>query len=223
MMASFKYLKKEILFDESHIQLLVVENKELFRNIISAFEFANPEELFVFSKDYVPFDFEKHGVYISNPLNTDTENKKILSKINSDLEDAANSEYYNEIMQIKQSLMNLADLLLRYNDFDFDCKYDIETASIIKLLDFRIKKDCLCHSEQLIRYILLVSKYLNRKLFVLPNMHLYFDSDELKLIYDTLLLNHIHVLVIEGIAPNESAECEQLYIVDNDLCELTDS
>ena len=111
MMIHFEYLKNEIVFDDEKIQLLVIENKELFRNVLLVFEQENADDMFVFSDNLSPFEFSKYGCFIPTPLFVDFQNKKLVSKLNSFLAEAANNEFQQEFAGLKSNIMSFAEQL----------------------------------------------------------------------------------------------------------------
>lgn len=76
--------------------------------------------------------------------------------------------------------------------------------------------------NELIDYISIISKYSSHKCFVLFNLHLFFDSNELDLFYRDIVNNHIRLLVIENKACFEKNGYENLVILDNDFCEIVE-
>ncbi len=210
----------EIRFRDSCFHTLVIENKALFRQVINSFYIDTPEEFFVFSKHYEPFEFCKKGLYISNAINFEMNNRKLLTKINSYLEMLANEELYTELSSIKTVLMDLAENLISKSDFNVACNCEVSTKDIIKLFNFEITKGDLSFAEAFVRYIQLISQYLKISLFVVSDLHSVFDEKDLDMIFETLLLNEVNVLCIEGIAPNNVSKYEKVHIVDKDLCEI---
>lgn len=218
MMIHFEYLKNEIVFDDEKIQLLVIENKELFRSVLLVFEQENADDMFVFSDNLSPFEFSKYGCFIPTPLFVDFQNKKLVSKLNSFLAEAANNEFQQEFAGLKSNIMSFAEQLGNFSDYDFEWCDDIDASSIVKLLQFKI--DCQSQSplELFVTYVLLLSKYLGVKIFVVANLHMYFTDAELSEVYKTLLLYHINLLAVEPSAPNCCNALESVHIIDSDLC-----
>lgn len=220
MMISFKYMNdQQIIFDTYPIQNLVIENKQLYRKIISEFENDEQDESFTFSLNFKPFEFSKKGIYITNPLNVDLENKKLSNKISMYLENIANSDFEDRLIEIKQKIIELADELSASCDFDSNYDFNIETPAIIKLLKFKIGSDTASSEEKLLEFMILFSKYLQIDFFVIPNMHLFF-TDELEKFFETLNLHHINLLCIECFSDFKISEFEQTHIIDKDLCEI---
>ncbi|MCD7723493.1 MAG: type II-A CRISPR-associated protein Csn2 [Clostridiales bacterium] len=218
MMALFKPLQNQMLFDDCCIHSLIVENKKLFRCVINSFEFDFSEDYFVFSQNFTPFEFSKKGIYISNPLNPDITSKKLVNKLDSYLEGVCNDEYPQKIEDIKSRLFELASKLVSLLDYDIDFNCDIDTSSLIKLLSFTISRGDEAPASLLLRYILLASKYLKISLFVIPHLNSFFTCAELDGIYETLALNNINVLSIDCTAQKNPPAHSTVHIVDSDFC-----
>ena len=68
----------------------------------------------------------------------------------------------------------------------------------------------------------MLKKYSSVKCFVLLNLHCFFNSKELELIYEELKYQNIEILVIENIMHYKRLESEVIYIIDEDLCEIVE-
>ena len=216
----FKLSDDPVSFEENRIHTLIIENKKLFRSVLTAFEFGVSEEYFVFSENFTPFDFDKKGFYIGNVLNVDINNKKLSTKINGYLEKITNDELYVELSEVKSALLGLGDALSDFTDYDFSFKQDFDTLSIVKFLNFSLCKDDFTEEEILLKFTFLLAKYLGIKLFVTANLFLYFEKDELKQIFETIILNNMFILDIEGFNPECLREYCDYHIIDKDLCSI---
>lgn len=219
-MISFKFLNNAIDIKDGVFSVLVIENKKLFRNVICSLENDFEEDYFTFSIDFKPVQFSKCGMFISNVLNVDLGSKKLISKITAYMENVANDEYAEQVSKAKKDLLSLAELIVAFSDFDCEYNCDIETADIVKILQFKVGTAENTPEELLIMYIKLIAKYLKINFFVIPNLHLVFSEEELKMIYDELLINHINIISLECFEPKYKFNYEEYYALDNDLCEI---
>ncbi len=220
MMCLFKFSAAPISFEESCIHTLVMENKRLFRHVLTSFEFSSCEDFFVFSENFEPFDFEKKGCFIGNVLNVDVNNKKLSAKINGYLESLINAELPEKTGNVKTALYNLGEALSDYTDYDFCFRQDFDALTIVKLLDFKLCRDEYTEQEVFIKYVNMLLKYLGTKVFVTVNLFLYFDEDELRNIFETLAINNIYVLNLEGFNPECLKDLCCFHIIDSDLCSI---
>lgn len=220
MMVAFRQMSNTIDFSDNHVQVIDIENKELFRKVISAFEKNESDEMFVFSENFTPFEFAEKGLFIDNPINADFNNKKLLSKVIAYMESVTNNDLSEKLAEIRESLLGLADELLLLCEFECEYDFDIKTSGIIKLFQFRIGRESDTKAEALLNFILLCSKYLNINIFTVENLHLYFTDCELEALFDTLSLNHINILSLECNYPQSHIAGETIHILDKDLCEI---
>lgn len=218
MMFSYKYLNDTVEFSNGKISVLVIENKKIFRQTLSSFFDDTVEEFFTFSQDFKPFDFNKKGIFISDVLDLNFQNKKLSTKINSVMQQTAVNEYGEDLASIQALLVNLFDKLNQMYDFEYDSNFEIDYPSILKLLPFNIDVSSSDLPQLLVSYILLLNKYLKFDLFVLHSIYDFFDLNELESIFETLSLNHINVLVLSSSKPVTVSKFEELHILDSDLC-----
>ena len=209
MMLSYEYLNDAVELSNSKIPVLVIENKKIFRQALRSFLDDTVEELFTFSQDFKPFDFNKRGFFISNAIDLDFQNKKLVNKINSLMQKTAVNECGEDLASIQTLLINLFDKLNKMYDFEYDSNFEIDYSSILKLLQFNIDTSSHDLPQLLISYIILLNKYLKFD---------FFDNNELEGIYETLSLSHINILILSSSKPQHISKFEEIHILDPDLC-----
>ncbi len=220
MMVVAKCANLEIRFRDCPIHTLVVENKALLRRLSYSFYAEEPDAFLVFSKNYEPFEFTKKGLYIPSPIHLDFNSKKLLAKVNANLERTANIELHAELLQIKSELMKFAQRLAEAADFQAEYCCDISAKDIIKLFGFELARGDMDFGEAFVEHIRLLSRYLGVRLFVVSDLHAAFDPPELDLIFETLLLCEVNILCLESTCPADISSRERLHIIDKDLCEI---
>lgn len=217
-MLSYEYLNDAVELSNSKIPVLVIENKKIFRQALRSFLDDTVEELFTFSHDFKPFDFNKRGFFISNAIDLDFQNKKLVNKINSLMQKTAVNEYGEDLASIQTLLINLFDKLNKMYDFEYNSNFEIDYSSILKLFQFNIDTSSHDLPQLLISYIILLNKYLKFDLFVLHSLYDFFDNNELEGIYETLSLSHINILILLSSKPQHISKFEEIHILDPDLC-----
>lgn len=218
MMLSYEYLNDTVELSNGKIPVLVIENKKIFRQALRSFLDDTVEELFTFSQDFKPFDFNKRGFFISNVIDLDFQNKKLVNKINSLMQQTAVNECGEDLASIQTLLVNLFDKLNIMYDFEYDSNFEIDYSSILKLFQFNIDTSLRELPQLLISYIILLNKYLKFDLFVLHSLYDFFDDNELEGIYETLSLSHINILILSSSKPRYISKFEEIHILDSDLC-----
>ena len=218
MRAAFEYLENPICFNNDCVQLLILENKALFRRTLSELYSGNENDLFVFSKEYKPLPFGD-VVFVPDPLNPDFSDRRLTTRINAELARFANERHIDMMTDIVTKLIDFGNALCSDADFDFSFSYDIDAPALVKLLSFKPKNDEGTDKRgELIEYLRLFRKYLGIKMFIAVNLYVYFSTDELCELFHTLRTENICLLAIENTQPETGGD--NIHIVDNNLCEI---
>ncbi len=218
MMYAYKYLNDAVSFEEGKINVLVIENKKVFRQTLRSFYEDSSEDLFTFSENFEPFDFDKRGYFIPNPMELDFQNKKLTNKITSAIGQTATDEYYEDLTSIRSALFELFGKINQIYDYEYDSDIEIDFQSILKLFHFNIDTSSREAAELLVTYIIKLNKYLKFDLFVINGLYDYFDFEEIENICEMLAYYHINILVLSSSKPENLTKFERMHILDSDLC-----
>ena len=223
MKMMYKYFKSPVDFENKRIKLLIIENRHLYRSTVLDLAEENGSELFVFSENSTPVDFGKKIRFINDVLTFPFADKKLMTKINSDLERSTNTTYYSELCAIRQACLLLCNHLAQDHDFDFEFCDSIEAMSLIKLFSFSPKDDSSNSIERLLRFIKLLNMYMGIKCYIVKNLYSYFSDEELEEFYRNIEALDVNLVILENIAPENISSKVQPVIVDNDLCVMVDN
>lgn len=220
MMFAFDYLDNVIDFGDNSLVTLSIENKNLFRNVLSALKFGDTDENgIVFSENYKPLDYKKSVCYVDDILDPEF-SSTFLKKLYSDAAQQCHDNLLNELIQFKSVYENLVGKLMNIYEYDLICDYDFDVASFLKFRGLRPDIKGGTAVENFLEYILITAKYSSVKCFVTANLHLYFSKSELAEIFGDLHFNKINLLNIESFLPDEVPSNQKIYIIDGDLCEI---
>lgn len=222
MKVSFDFLSEPIALSENRINTLCIEDSALFRNIISSFYRAETDEAnIVFSKNYEPFKAKGNICFIYDYLNL-SYSASTIKKLYESIEKYCVNEIANETQKVRTDIISFMELIVNAYDFDFEYSFDVGMSDIFKMVGLKpnISDDSLLSA--LLDYILITDKYIKTKCFVLSNLHIFFNDEEINRLYSDLLSNHIVILVIENKKSFSKNEMENLYIYDKDLCEIVE-
>lgn len=224
MMISYKYLAEPMVFDNKNINILVLENKAVFREAYLSLSSDEENNGFVFSENFEPLDFQKNVCFVQNALLFDFKNKRLQNKINSDMAQMINEVYFVEFEKLQSLLSQLVCKFSENFDFEFFSSAEITPQSIVKFLSFEPKFDNADSPlDNLLFYIELFSKYLDIKCFVTFDLFVYYDSNELSELFKSLKLKNIFLLDIENKAPCCKTDGFVVSIVDESLCSIIDN
>lgn len=220
MRVAMSYLSEPLFFENDYAALLVIENKQYFRNAIMQLNNGNKDSMFVFSKNYKPIDYESDCVFIENALSIEVNDRKLITRLNNRIVQYANERHMDKLAEIVQNLYEFGQELCMDMDYDVTFNYEIDAPSLIKYMSFkpRIHEDR-TELERLLAIFRLYRAYLGTKIFIVANLYVYFSKEELESLFMQIRKEEIYLLALENIVP-QSRNGERLCIVDESLCEI---
>ena len=221
MKLSHPMLNHPIDWEKSKINSFVIENSVMYRNFIRELydQVSGMKGEFVLSHDCELLDISKNIEMIGNVLDMDMDNKRIISGIVRELTDIAVNEKSLEINEIYEKINGLISdvIFVSNNDIIFDDINDI--SHIFKMYNVRPDAENLSLAEKIIMYLELCEKFLNKKIFVLLNLHSFFTKQEMELLLEDIVYRKFNVFLIERYDYNALPQ-ETKRIIDIDLCEI---
>ncbi len=216
-------LNNEIIFEENKVNLLVVENKKKFvefiQEIIKQIN-GNEGKFSLFDKN-TELKIHNKVEIIKDIFDLDINNKKILNKIYHELEELSiDSEFLLETKNMESNLLKYIYYLIEKYDYPLEIVEGLDLKEMFKLLSVKLS---LCFSnkvEEILEYIDLVSRILKKEIFVLVNLHIFLEKDDIVALCRECFYKKIKLLFVENQKPDIINNEEKLFIIDNDLCEI---
>lgn len=208
---------KDFELTDDKVNILVIENKPLFRKVIHSFYSKTSDELMTFSKNFEPFEFEKSGVFVPDFMNPEPDWKKLLTIISKRAERLVNEQFFELFQKTKENIFLLGEVISESFNYDFLYCDDIPAMSLVKLLNFKINTEELNEAERILKYLELMSEYCKANLFVLSGLSINFNNEELLCLFDSMVVKHFRVLLIEPQSFSFGKNVS-LHIIDEDLC-----
>lgn len=141
MMVSFKHLSRPMSFNNTNVNVLVLENKKVFRDAFLFLSSDDENNAFVFSENFEPLDFKRDICLIKNSLLLDFKEKRLQTKINSDMSKILNEVYFDEFEKLQYDFSQIIFKFSENFDFEFFSSSEITPQSIVKFLSFEPKCD----------------------------------------------------------------------------------
>ena len=212
----------EIHLDTNKINCLCIEKHSVFRHmILELYEQYNGGEgpwIYNVNAKGVPIDNSLH--VIMNPIQVDVNSKAILTKLTSNLVKESNlmmEELHETVSKLHQFYYQLEF----GSSIDIEHKEEIVATDIIKLGAFKIHENDADSVERLVDYIDIVHELLNPELFVIANIDMYLDVEELHAFFNTILAKQLCVLCISS-GLNGLHDIDKSFIngytLDSDFC-----
>lgn len=222
-MLGFEIINEPIDFQQNNINVLCLENNELYRDFVKCFYDENLEQQnIVLSENYEPIKYKGNVLFVNDYFKLNFSSSQ-LKKMYDDISLYCTSNLSLEETQLRSKIIEFFDFVIKEYDYDFEYNIDFTLQELFKALSLKPAVDCENLLQSLLDYILFAYKYIKPKLFVMLNLHLYFSSEELQKIYKDICYRDIKLLVIENSKSFDLVENEKVFIIDKDLCQIVDN
>lgn len=211
-------------FEISHDKVTVIsfEDRKVFRRMITELDVQcdGGEGPWILNDNDKAFSIDKYSHIILNPLYVDVNSKMLLTKLQNQLS--------------KEALLmteEVADIVNRLHAFYYSLEFgyplsiqhklEIGTAELIKLGSFNFEFNRKGDIMDLVSYIEVVDTLLSPMLYIVVNLDLVLNDDELNAFYQNILSRQLQLVCLTTGSLNKEKLDKSLingYILDNDFC-----
>ncbi len=217
-------IEEQIEFKENVINVLCIENKALFNEIVSDFlvQINGEDGDFILSEKGKELPVKKSVELVLSPFMMDFNSKKILSSIYGDLkENAYQQDYYANTVKLLSEISGYISNVVDEYKYPLEISEEINIEDVFKLASLKVDNSNSTLVDKIVDYVELVTTVLNVKLVVFVNLKLYIEEEQLGELYKTIMNKKINVLLIENMMISSKIEGEKGIIIDKDLCEIS--
>jgi CRISPR-associated protein Csn2 len=217
-------LKVEILdTDLGNCCEWVIESPELFTKYIQELkqQINRMQGNFVLSEDEKELEIAKYAEIIIDPFAIDVNDRKIVSKLYSDLAKAAYEEdNYLQTMEIQSALQKYLCNLEQSSDYILEIDSEVDISALFKTLNIKFESFPENIFEQVNQYVKVMAELAGKRLVILINFCSYFSVDQLDELIKNAAYHEIFILLIESQQKSYSHESNRYIIIDKDGCEI---
>lgn len=213
-------LEQQLVFQENKVNVLVIEQKELFRRMIQELDkqISGEEGGFVLSDNNKTMRIDKEICLILNPFALDINSRKALTGLYNELGKLGlNEENYLKTCSLKGQIAEYIYDLLNQVDYALKFQDDFNLQSLFKALEVEFEAGEENFLEGLVYFMDVCSKFQKIKILAFVNLKTYLTNDDLQKFYKEAFYRKMHLLLLENSIEQELAE-EVVCIVDDDLC-----
>jgi len=213
-------LEQQLVFQENKVNVLVIEQKELFRRMIQELDkqISGEEGGFVLSDNNKTMKIDKEICLILNPFALDINSRKALTGLYNELGKLGlNEENYLKTCSLKGQIAEYIYDLLNQVDYALKFQDDFNLQSMFKALEVEFEAGEGNFLEGLVYFMDVCSKFQKIKILAFVNLKTYLTNDDLQKFYKEAFYRKMHLLLLENSIEQELAE-EVVCIVDDDLC-----
>ena len=211
-------------FEISNDKVTVIsfEDRKVFRRMVTELDIQcdGGEGPWILNDEDKAFSIDKYSHIILNPLYVDVNSKTLLTKLQNQLS--------------KEALLmteEVADIVNRLHAFYYSLEFgyplsiqhklEIGTAELIKLGSFNFEFNRKGDIMDLMSYIEVVDTLLSPMLYIVVNLDLVLNDDELNAFYQNMLSRQLRLVCLTTGSLNKEKLDKSLingYILDNDFC-----
>ena len=212
----------EVDLNVQKINYLCIEKHSLFRHmLLQLYDQCHGEEgPWIYNVNAKGEAIDKEIHMIMNPIQVDVNSKSILTKLNTNLLKESNL-MIEELHDIVTKLHQFFYPLELSSFIDIEHKEEIVATDIIKLGAFKVHETDKDAVDRLLDYMDIVNELLKPDLFVIANIEMYLDLEELDLFFKTILAKQLCVLCISSTSQVMKDIDKSLingYTLDSDFC-----
>ena len=215
--------KKVIEFEENQVNVLVIEDKNVYTDMINQLllQIETNYGDFILSENDEIIDFSKHISIITDYFLMDFNSRKLTIKLYQLLENnVIGAELYKDTLDLKRNISNYMSKTI--HSFDYPILYDddISMIHLFKALNIKFNIQNENFLEKIESYISLCHKFFNTKLFILVGLKSFLSDEDISLLYNQLFYKKINIILLESVEPKNKHKNEKYRILDKDLCEI---
>ena len=218
------YQDSTLDFEVSSDKVTVIsfENCKVFRRMVTELDIQcdGGEGPWILNDNNKAFNLDRYGHIILNPLYVDINSKALLTKLQNQLS--------------KEALLmteEVADIVNRLHAFYYSLEFgyplsiqhklEIGTAELIKLGSFTFEFNRTGDIMDFMSYIEVVDKLLSPMVYIMVNLDLVLNDDEINAFYHNMLSRQLRLVCLTtGFFVKENLDKSLIngYILDNDFC-----
>ena len=218
------YQDSTLDFEVSSDKVTVIsfENCKVFRRMVTELDIQcdGGEGPWILNDNNKAFNLDRYGHIILNPLYVDINSKALLTKLQNQLS--------------KEALLmteEVADIVNRLHAFYYSLEFgyplsiqhklEIGTAELIKLGSFNFEFNRTGDIMDFMSYIEVVDKLLSPMVYIMVNLDLVLNDDEINAFYHNMLSRQLRLVCLTtGFFVKENLDNSLIngYILDNDFC-----
>lgn len=213
---------QQIIWKEQKACEWIIEEPEIFTNCIQELrnQINGMDGNFTVSEKEDILSISKVAELIINPLEVNINDKKILTKVYSELERiACQEEIYLDTQELLSKISGYLMQLEQNSSFILEIDENIDLVAIFKATGVKLAQYADGFWETLIQYVKVVAEIAMKKIIIFVNLRSYVTEKQLEELLLQASYDEVYLLFIE----NVQRDCHDgiiRYIIDKDGCEI---
>lgn len=216
------FLENSFEIKSKKLNTLVIEDRKYFTRFLEELiqNSNKASESIEIIENNKQLNFSKSVEIIFDLFSLEANGSSILKRLYLELEEDLNSqEMYTRKLELESDLASFIDDIIYRSRFSL-VSNDIDYNVFFKSFSIKFDYDGSSILDRLVEYIKVSSELLNKKLFIIVNLDSFLNDDDLIELNNFLCYNEIKVLALQNSITRSVKSCENLRIIDKDLCEI---
>ena len=220
MRLTYPGLNIEFNLSETEPVVIVLEKPEIFSDFIENIwnQTNGREGCFILGNADKVLCLDKKLALIMNPFAISSNDRKILSKIYTELSIVTTESYYEELAALNTAIINALDKMMEKLPYPLTSKFELDLISLFKTYDIKIEEEDNGLLERVVSYLKLNHQVCGIEVFVFVNLKQYLEKEQLQELYKAAAYEQVYIINIEGRDGKERLKEERCIIIDKDLC-----
>lgn len=212
---------KSLFLEEPKIIEIVIENKKLFfdycKYCYDGF-YSNNINFYLFEEGKI-IDNDKNIHFISHPFSLDLNTKKNINALYKLLKKKYYYQLNDNLEMLRIKINEIVTMITLDFDVELDVADEISEDDLFKILNIQFKEEeKMSLMEKFIKYLQAINELQGIKLFIIPNLFLYFDLEQINCIKKEISYLGLSIISIENGDFSPQNQNIEKYFLDNDLC-----
>ncbi|MBR1752657.1 MAG: type II-A CRISPR-associated protein Csn2 [Ruminococcus sp.] len=221
-MKMFTYPPVDLIADipENKVLTIIAENPKLMYELAEDIynQINGNSGSVVFSENYVPIKPQKAVDLITQFVPFTVNRKEILNRIYTRVNQTSiNEKFYKDTQEILSHIELYLYNITEELNVETNFVRPNEITGILKAFDLKIVENEQSLVDKILEYIIACRDYRGCNWFITVGLRNYITSEEAELLFQSVLLNDVTLVCIEGSSQNK-VKNETRIIIDNDLC-----
>lgn len=209
-----------ITLPENQVSILTVENPEAYAWIVGDLwrQCNGQAGEIILSEIDEPFKISSKMELIFNPYGINCNERKVLSKLYSEIQTYCHESFEEKFMQINSEAISLLEKLFTMVSYPMTIQYEMNFEGLLKLFDAKIDIEKVDIATYMLEYMKIKKKILKVDVFVIINLKQFLSDEELMELYKSLWYEKIFLVILEGVETRPCISGEKRILLDYDLC-----
>ena len=209
-------------FSENRGHVLVIEHTRMLSDVMQELyaQSEGKEGGFVVAQDAQLFRFSQTVTVILEPFSLQCNEKKRITALYKHLEEEAITQLYPETLALHAQILHYIEKLFVHLPYPLVCADTLDLSALWKAVQiaFDDAAENLC--ESILHYLQILATFTKIRIVIFLHLKTYLSPAELQEIYQYAFYQKLYLLLIES-HMHDKMDCEDIWIIDSDLCMIS--